>query len=157
MDMTPSVNGNVCVGLIAHRHIRGCLRQSSQQNRETPLCGTRQHKIHYQSVKAAAHRSTFQPIRRLTDAFAFHVDQRQAAPRTRMHTIRNSKCSTLKSGGISAPKPKAGNILSLGEEKERHVIHRKGEISRTKLWKKYLRKVFPNNPPQRKSSVCVHV
>lgn len=29
-------NGNVCVCLIAHRHIQGCLRQSSQQNRETP-------------------------------------------------------------------------------------------------------------------------
>lgn len=88
MDMMPSVNGNVCVGLIAHRHIRGCLRQSSQRNRETPSRGTRQHKIHYQRVKAAAHLSTFQPIRRLTDAFAFHVDQRQAAPRTRMHTIQ---------------------------------------------------------------------
>lgn len=115
MDMTPSVNGNVCVGLIAHRHIRGCLRQSSQRNRETPSRGTRQHKIHYQRVKAAAHLSMFQPLRRLTDAFAFHVDQRQAAGPGRACT--HSKCSTLKSGGISAPKPKAGNILSLGKRK----------------------------------------
>lgn len=93
---------------------------------ETFIWG-REHKTCYHHYKPDTQHNMSSPIYRLTDAFSFHGDQRQAVPPKEIQILssQNSPCnctctraewSTLKSGGISAPKPNAGNILSLEKE-----------------------------------------
>lgn len=48
------------------------------------------------------------------------------------HTYTHPRCPTLKSGGISAPKPNAGNILSLDKERDKWLIEQDRERYRGK-------------------------